>query len=222
MLKALVLKELREVALVAAIGLAVFFYFLALAVGYQIPAWSHHGVVDVPFVTDDFVYEATVISFCLAVALGFVQSYAESLRGTWVWLLHRPASRAKIVAVKLLVGLAVYLVCAGLPIACYAFWAATPGKHAGPFYWSMTSDAWKNWFWMVPTYLGGFLSGVYPGRWFAARLLPMLGVGILTVILAVFEQSAPVGRPWAWAGMALLIVATVCAIQFVARSRDFS
>jgi hypothetical protein len=193
-----------------------------LAVGYQIPAWSPHGVADVPFVQDDFVYQALVISFCLALALGLVQSYLESVRGTWLWLLHRPASRTEIVAVKLLVGAAVYLTCAALPVACYACWAATPGKHPGPFEWSMTADAWHNCLWMLPIYLGSFLSGIFPGRWFGTRLLPLTGIAILAGILAVFEQGGPVWRHWSWAGIVLLVIVSISTILFAIRSRDFS
>ena len=222
MLKALVLKELREVAIVAAIGLAAFFYFLALAVGYQIPTWSHHAVADVPFVADDFIYEIIVISFCLAVGLGLAQSYLESVRGTWIWLLHRPANRNLVVAVKLLVGGAVYLACAAVPIACYAWWAATPRKHAGPFEWSMTADAWGNCIWMLAVYLGSFLSGIYPGRWFGTRLLPAIGVAVLAGAIVVLEQSLPSWQNWSWPAFGLLVVAAVYAILFVVRSRDFS
>lgn len=95
MWKRLVLKELREVALVAGLGLAVLFYFLGLAVGYRLPEWSSTQISNVPFVENDpFTGKLGVISFCLAAALGLSQSYLESLRGTWLWLLHRPISRA--------------------------------------------------------------------------------------------------------------------------------
>ena len=39
---------------------------------------------------------------------------------------------------KLASGLAVLLVITGAMIQIYAMWAATPGTHPSPFFWSMT------------------------------------------------------------------------------------
>lgn len=225
MWKALVLKELREVALIAGLGLVALFYFLALAIGCNLPNWSTTQISDVPFVRNDpFTGKMGVVLFCLAVALALSQSYLESLRGTWLWLLHRPISRTRLVAVKLLVGTTVYLLCAAPPILCYAWWAATPGAHAGPFEWSMTAGAWRTCVLMLAIYSGAFLSGVYPGRWFGTRLLPLIGVGILATIALLTSDDgfSPAWRPWAWPAFVLLIASCVYAILHVVHTRDFS
>lgn len=123
---------------------------------------------------------------------------------------------------KLLVGGTAYLLCAALPIVCYGCWAAIPGKHAGPFEWSMTAGAWRNCVLMLAIYLGGFFSGVYPGRWFGTRLLPLIGAGALAAACLLMADDYPVWRPWAWPAFALVVVGCVYAILFVVHSRDFS
>jgi hypothetical protein len=222
MLKALVLKELREVAGIGLIGLVVLGYLTALSVGYNLPRLLPGGG-RIPFVEDPFVYQAAIISFCLAAAIGMAQSLLESARGTWVWIWHRPVRRESVIGVKLGVGAAVYLACGMLPIVWYALWAATPGTHASPFLWSMTYDAWANCLSMVVVYLAGFLSGVWPGRWFGTRLLPLVGVGtLLWATRFIFERYWPHRWIVEWALIGLLAAAVVYSIVFTVRERDFS
>ncbi|HEX7447254.1 MAG TPA: hypothetical protein VF306_06905 [Pirellulales bacterium] len=223
MLKALVFKELRETGLLGLLALAVGFYNLASVLGYDIPHWAGHHAATTPFIGDGFVAEVAIMALFLAVALGLMQSYAESARGTWLWLLHRPIGRNRVIAVKLAVGTVVYVLCAAPPLAVYALWAATPRTHASPFEWSMTIDAWRYCFAMLVMYFAAFLSGVWPGRWWGARLLPFLGVGVLAYAGShVFDRTLPLGRHWEWAWLALLAAASIYATLFVVRSRDFS
>lgn len=223
MLKALVYKELRETALLAALALAAGFYDLASVLGYHVPHWAGHRAAPAPFVADGFVAEAAVIALLLATALGLLQSFVESARGTWLWLLHRPVSHRQVIGIKLAVGAAVFSFCATLPLIVYALWAATPRTHASPFAWSMTVDAWRNCLAMLVVYFAAFLSGVWPGRWFGTRLLPLLGAGILAYVgIHICEQAWPQWRHWQWAWLLLLASASIYAIRFVVRTRDFS
>ncbi len=77
-----------------------------------------------------------------ALRLGWRQSGWEGMRGTYLFLLHRPASRAAMVGTKIAIGLALLLLLTAWPILIYALWASTPGRHASPFAWSMTLPAW--------------------------------------------------------------------------------
>lgn len=207
MLKALVLKELREIAAIGLIALAVLGYLVALSIGYKLPRWLPAGA-EIPFVSDPFIYVAAMISFCLAAALGLAQSMLETARGTWMWLWHRPARRERIIAAKLGVGTMTYLLCAALPILWYALWAATPATHKSPFLWAMTYDAWANCLSMLVIYLGGFLTGVWPGRWFGTRLLPLVGVGTLLYALRfIFERYWPQWWLAEWTSIGLLAAA---------------
>lgn len=114
---------------------------------------------------------------------------------------------------KLSAGLGLYLVTAAMPILLYAGWAATPGTHASPFEWSMTLGAWQIWLAITGFYLAAFLVGIRPARWIGSRLLPLVGVGVLVVILAVNRWLI---------GIFILDACLVSAIFFVACSRDYS
>ncbi|MGA2256111.1 MAG: hypothetical protein ABSG53_15800 [Thermoguttaceae bacterium] len=218
MLKALVLKELRETAWIALIGLVAHLAFVANYAGYDVlPFWST-GRVAIPFLDDRFVSSFCLVSIALAVALGLRQTAFESGRGTWLFLLHRPVSMRHVLAVKLAVGTGLYLICGLITILSYAAWAAMPGKHPSPFLWWMTADAWKAWGAIAVVYLGAFLSGMRPAHWFGTRLLPLVAGGLLAMLvgLALF---------WPLLGIAVFLLVAACLvslIHFTARTRDFS
>ena len=99
----------------------------------------------------------------------------------------------------------------------YAWWAAVPGHHPSPFEWSMTGRAWRLVFLMPLLYLGAFLSGLRPARWFGTRLLPLVAAAVFLLLLNIL--------PW-WLLSFLLAVllygmlaANVC---YVARTRDYA
>ena len=147
MVMAIVIKELREIRLFAALALAIYGVYVSKLTGH----WNHlltnlfgwlpglgNPLPDVPFVQDGFTMMYGFVGFALAIALGFRQSFWELRQGTFPFLLHRPLSRRAIMLTKLVSGAGVLLLCTVLPIAVYAAWAATPGTHPGPFEWSMT------------------------------------------------------------------------------------
>jgi hypothetical protein len=219
MWKALVLKELRECAPIAAAALAAYGCILAHALRVDMVFWPVPQEPDVPFVTDDFILQTTFVSLCLAIGLAMKQVLAESTHGTWLWLLHRPLKRGQVLAVKLATGGGVFAVCAGLPILLYACWAAWPRTHASPFYWSMTESAWQTWGTLGLVYLGSFLSALRPGRWIGTRLLPLAGTATLAVIaFDMLDLSIVV-----LGSIFLLLAASlIVGIQHVGRVRDFS
>jgi hypothetical protein len=118
---------------------------------------------------------------------------------------------------KLATGAAVLVFCAGVPIVIYAWWAAIPGHHASPFEWSMASTAWR----MIPLglllYVGSFLSGIRPGRWFGTRLLPLVAAVVLVIAICNLP-SWSVGLSLAMTLGGLMVV-NVC---WVARVRDYA
>ena len=219
-MRALALKELREVSGVAAIALAVYLAMVVNLMGAKVFDWVPGmplGTEEVPFTGGGFTTLFSFISALFAVALGFRQSATESARGTFLFLLHRPLSRDVIVLTKLATGAAVFVACAAVPILLYAAWAAAPGHQAGPFAWSMTGSAWRLVYLTPLLYLGAFLSGLRPARWFGTRLLPL--VAALTLLVLLYWVSWPV------AGLALLTLAgavLVSNVCFVARVRDYS
>jgi hypothetical protein len=220
MLKALVLKELRELAPFAALALVAYAALVLYSIGYSIPFIGAVGQ-EYPFLSDDFVVPLGFIAAGLALALALRQTVAESLLGTWAWLLHRPLPRHSIFAAKLLTGWGLYAVCTALPIVWYACWAATPGKSAVPFFWSMTLDAWQVWFTVGAAYPACFLAGIWPGHWFGTRLLVLAGAGIILFVFAL----APFGSDWwvlAWIFPPLFASLLVLSVFSIVWLRDFS
>jgi ABC-type transport system involved in multi-copper enzyme maturation permease subunit len=226
--KAMAIKELRETRGIALLALAV---YGVSVVGAMTPAVSRNLVFLVfssypregatPFVNDSFVLKFYWISAAVAIALGMRQTVGESVRGTYPFLLHRPAERRLLIGTKLLVGMVVYLVCALLPLVIYSLWAATPGTHASPFEWSMTLPSWVGWIAMLTLYLGAFLSGIRSGRWYRSRLLPLAAAA-----LPVFVAMAMASDLW-WCRWSCLIVLVmdiwmIATILFVVRTRDYS
>jgi len=215
-------KELRETAWIALVGLAAHLGFVANCAGYGILPFRLSAVgaarTAIPFLEGSFLTSFSIVSAALAVALGLRQTAAESGRGTWLFLLQRPASLKRALAAKLAVGLGLYLVCGLTAILSYAFWAMLPGRHASPFLWWMTSDAWRAWGQISVVYLGAFLAGIRPAHWFGTRLLPLAAGGVLAVLL-IFPLF------WPLAGTAVLLLVAACLvdlIHFTAQTRDFS
>lgn len=218
MLRALVIKELREVYWIAAVAAAAYL----VAVGAQIGAEPFARLAPMarwqaPFVGQSFVLAFGGVSAAFAVALGLRQSAWEGGRGLYLFLLHRPLRRETIFLTKLATGAALLLLCAGGPLLWYVVWAATPGHHPGPFAWSMTGQAWRVYLLAPLVYLGAFLSGLRPADWFGTRLLPLAaGAGLATVLVLV---------PWWPLGLAAgaaAYAALVAAVCQVARTRDYS
>ncbi len=220
-MRALVLKELREVFGIAAIALGCYLALAVNAMGARVFDWvpgMPAGTHEVPFVGSGFTTFFTFISVVFAAALGFRQSAWESARGTFLFLLHRPLRREAVFLVKLAMGIGVLLVCASLPIIAYGMWAAVPGHHASPFEWSMTASTWRLTFLLPLLYLGAFLSGLRPARWFGTRLLPLVAAILFLVLLYVMPWWWTVGLP-----LALLLYGLLAAnVCFVGQVRDYA
>jgi hypothetical protein len=160
----------------------------------------------------------------MTIALGYRQTLSESTHHTYPFLFHRPAGRRWLIGMKLFVGLGLYLVCGASVIVAYGLWAATPGKHASPFEWSMTVPTWMILFQMTMLYLGAFLSGIRPGRWFGTRLLPLFAVVLLGFLTCSITSFVPFGSKLVLPVVVTLVadVWLIVTILFVARTRDYS
>ena len=220
MLRALAWKEFREIAGMTALAALAYAAVVSGMAGVRLFSempWITGPKDAVPFLGQDFTSMMCAISGVLAIALGFRQSAWEYTRHTYLFLLHRPAPRRQIFFTKIIVGLAVLLIVTAAAILAYALWAATPGTHPSPFYWSMTLDAWRMWMALPVIYLGAFLSGLRRARWFGTRLLPLVAVLPLFLII-----GGPVYLPLALLGFVIAIAATCAAIVHVAYASDFS
>ncbi len=222
MLKALLFKELRETMW---IGIAAFLAYMATIagmMGYSLFNYDSSNMpVLIPFLSGDSWGSFIIISVIFSIALGLWQTVMESRRGTWLMLLHRPISRRRLICVKLAVGMGLYLVVSGVPILIYAVWAAAPGTHASPFFWWMSAWIWQLWLITSLVYLGGFLTGIRPGRWLGTRLFPISAAAVCTLIVGVAIFGF---RRWFFGFAAFFLISAVFAgvILYVARTRDFS
>jgi len=220
MLKALAIKELRESAGLVALAVIGMVWTVSDLMGYSFTGslfgYNDYGKDYFAFLNDNFTTRATIFVGGLAIALGLKQSAWELGRETYYFLLHRPIERWKVIATKLLVGLVLVLCVLAEPIVWYGWWAATPGKRAVPFEWSMALDAWKLALTLPLVYLGAFLSGMRPGQWFGTRLVPLIAA-ILFVVLA---NQIPL---W-WLALPVMLIGYGCAltaISYYTQTRDY-
>jgi hypothetical protein len=222
MYKALVLKELRETAGIAALALLAYCLLVMSQMGYDVPPFFYHqGREKIPFLDSIYISWFICISVVFSTVLGLWQTVVESYRGTWPYLLHRPMDLRKLIGVKMAVGAGVYLIVSAVPTLIYAAWASLPGTHASPFFWWMTEPTWLCWIVIVVCYLGAFLAGVRPGRWFGTRLLPVPAAYLMAALILCirFQLRTELGT--------LIALVIVCAffinmILFAVRTRDFS
>ncbi len=224
MIGALFRKEARELLPLVIVAAIVQLYITAAAMHVPLPLLEESDEV-VPFLHGGGVISWVLgVAGLLAVVVGLRQTLWESTQGTFQYLLHTPVERDNIFAVKLGVGVATCLLVGGLPLAVYALWAATPGTHASPFFWSMTVPMWVLWVQLPLLYLGAFLTGLRPARWYGSRLLPILA-GAATYLLV---SMVGLESDWQLAEvLGLVITVLACAglavvVLFVARTRDFS
>jgi len=233
MYKTLVMKELRETALiwgfaVAAIAYAIFSVLIGANrlsfEGVPLLGWIMQQASLSGFNRNFIFLDAgletkfTTMSVLFTIGVGLLQTLGESVRGTYPFLLHRPMSRRRIIAVKLAVGTGVYLGISGGAILILGLWSATPGTHPSPFEWSMTAGVWRIWIVMPIFYFGAFLTGIRPARWYGSRLFPL----IAAVFFYFLASSFPNGFA-SNAAMTILIVACFTVCIFVAsEDRDYS
>jgi hypothetical protein len=217
MIRALVIKELRECLPLAAVAAAFAAWLLHVATGGA--AWP----IDVarssdpqPFLTSSPWIGLPFVAGPLAALLGLKQMWWDDFRGAYPFLLHRPVSRSQVFLTKVAVGLALVQTIGAAMILIYAAWAATPGAHASPFFWAMTLPAWKAWLAMPVVYLGAALSGLRTGRWYGSRLLPLVAsVSIPALLVAV---------PFMWAtlvGLGIAVAVFLPSLMSVAATRDY-
>jgi ABC-type transport system involved in multi-copper enzyme maturation permease subunit len=227
MLTAMIRKEVRELLPLTVFALLVQFFLITVETGVDwqpLTSWlnsnPYRGRI-IPFVSPTSCFYNFVATGVWAVTLGLWQTMWESSRGTFLLLLHRPVRRETIIGAKLLVGGLLCLLAGGLPLLCYAIWAAIPGTHASPFEWSMTGWAWQSCVVLILLYLGAFLSGLRSARWYVSRFWPVATALLVVAIL----NTTPSSTIWWWIELVFVVLVgggLLLAILHVARSRDYS
>ena len=182
MYRAMIIKELRETRAVT-IG-AVILYGLFLMERRHMLEYPNDTI---PFINNAFFSTFIFYAGLMAGSLGAWQTFGESVRKTYPFLLHHPATPNWLIGMKLVVGMGVYLFVTAIPIVICALWAATPGTYASPFEWWMTAPVWVCWFAMITIYLATFLSGIMPGPWYGARFFTNGSIGCRAVSVIGFQ-----------------------------------
>lgn len=217
MSQALLIKELRESAGLLAVAVLACGCFLATLTGFPTLPWQSGQVASLPFVTDGLSFALWLVGGALAILLGLKQTAWEAGFGTYAFLLHRPVPRWKVFALKIAFGVAALLLITGLFILAYAAWAATPGVHAAPFFWTMTLPAWKLWFALPLLYLGAFFSGIRPARWFGTKLAPLAASAVVAVLLSLAPWFIVLGP----LGYLAFVSLSLLGIFYYVQHRDF-
>jgi hypothetical protein len=219
MIKILAIKELRE-----SLGVTV---LAALAMAWQVMICMRRDPMEMfisrvdrnhlAFIRGDGFYDWAVLAMgSFAIILGLKQSAWEVHNNTFYFLLHRPMSRRRVFAIKLAVGASLVVAVLAAAILIYGAWAAVPGHLAAPFEWSMTLESWNLAAALPLVYLGAFLSGIRPGRWFGTRLIPLAGSLFLVLIVCIVPLW------WMQVPIQLLgYMGLIVAIDFYSETRDY-
>ena len=226
----LILKELRSLSRLIALALLADGWLLSELTGQS--QWLHGA-----FPTQSgfaLAHASWLLWFgfllvVIASVLGLAMSLDDELRGTWAFALYRPVSRRAYIGAKLLVGGAMTLALSALPVAVYSMWAATPGNVAAPFRWSLLQPAIEACGWSVVVFLGAFLSGIRPAKWWWSRLWPLgatVVLGLWFWVIAL-EPDFPIASvvPNAtqyWSLCSGMVVVLVVSILAVVEERDFA
>jgi hypothetical protein len=219
MIKALAIKELRESLGITAVAALAMAWLVLACMGRNalyVLMYRSYDTNHIAFVGDGFFDWTAIFAGALAVMLGFKQSAWEVHHNTISFLFHRPLSRRLVLAIKLMVGALLVFSVLAVSIVIYGIWAATPGHLPAPFEWSMTLDSWKLACTLPLIYLGAFLSGIRPGRWFGTRLLPLVATILWSAILSI--------SPYWWLQVPLLVVGYVgllSSIDYYTETRDY-
>jgi ABC-type transport system involved in multi-copper enzyme maturation permease subunit len=128
-----------------------------------------------------FLKLAMVCCAIFGAILGWLQVHNERHRDLWAFLIHRPLSRTKIFFAKVIAGLCLYVVGAGLPLLGVIVMIRIPGHIAAPFEWAMVLPVTAYFLSGIVYYFAGLLTGLRQARWYASRGLG-LGVAILVSV----------------------------------------
>ncbi|MSR59369.1 MAG: hypothetical protein EXS05_17290 [Planctomycetaceae bacterium] len=228
MYKALAFKELRETAWIGGLVVAAMLLVVLEQMGWHlferrwlVPAPLPAGIVlsdPIPFVHRGLADGLAVIGICGALALGFRQVLGESIRGTWVFLLHRPAPRQALILTKIAVGAGLLFAASAVPVFVLAVWAATPGTHASPFDWRMTVYPLGVCLAATSLYLAAFLCSLRSAPWHGSRYLPLIAAALVMGWVYVTAW-------WPLTGWVVALVSDVvylAAILNAAQTREYS
>lgn len=218
--RTLLWKEFRETWWLAGLLLAIWQCPLLERMGFSFePGTFRFGyqLVSVSnlFVSSRIVESASLSGLVTGSLLGLLQTLAEDWRGTWPFLLHRPAKRSVILRCKFALGLTLSLLATYIPLLVYYLWANWFGWHTAPFYWWMTGPAVLAALVVIPAYCAAVASGLSSSRWYGTKFLPLSGVIFLNFYALNWSAAVQLGC------FAFTTILACLAIFDAARRRDW-
>jgi ABC-type transport system involved in multi-copper enzyme maturation permease subunit len=190
-MKQLLKKEWREQFKVALIGLVIFTIVLITAVrtGLSPLRTLFQGYGNTiaaaglqPLVSSSLLVQSAFFCALFGGLLGWLQIQAERHPDLRAFLLHRPMERTTILWSKLLAGLGLYAVGAGLPMAGLVIYVIIPGHVPAPFEWAMVLPLVNIFLLGLLFLVAGMLTGARQARWYGSRIFG-LGPAVLTACL---------------------------------------
>ena len=205
-MKALIQKELRENLKLAVLGLAIFALMLVLEYRDFLHAMKDmmlgntnlRGDLLQPLIAPLFYMATGYFCAIFGAVLGWFQIHNERHRDLWAFLIHRPITRTGIFLGKIIGGLVLYALVAGLPLVCFIGWALAPGHVAAPFEWVMLWPVAVFFLWGIVFYFAGMLTGLRQARWYASRAL---GLGVALIV-----SIAVVAAPQFWQALVFILI----------------
>lgn len=222
---ALIFKELRSLSRFIALALLADVWLLNEMTGARFGG-TRPAVSGLVLVRADWLICFGFVAAGIASLLGLAMSLDDGLRGTWPFALFRPISRRAYVGVKLLVGGVLTWLLVALPVAGYSVWVT---QSESLWRWSLLQPAIEACGWSVVVFLGAFLSGIRPAKWWWSRLWPLGGTVVLGLWFWLasqdpnsdFEVIVPSPSLY-WGlcvGMSALLVVSILS---VVEERDFA
>ncbi len=173
-MRSLIWKELRENIKWAALSMVLLGFACLQGLNttrYGMPDYYYYD--GITLCNKTFLLVTTFGFAAAGIMLGLVQILPELKRDRWAALLHRPASRESILGGKLIAGLLLYGIAAGLPFLFSVWMVATPGNYASPFLPAMVLPGLADLTAGALYYLAAVTLGLQRGGWIGLRLLPL-------------------------------------------------
>ncbi len=223
---ALLRKELTETAHLGLCAMAFLLTWVGLETNVEVvtlfPFWSWFGIRpqeinSIPFLDTKIHTPLAIAAGCLAAVLAVRQAFFEEQSKAYAFLLPLPVKRSTLFLTKMFTGMLVYFVALLIPILVYALWAAKPGHHPSPFFWSMTWLPIRLIIVLSVLYFGWLLTWLRPVSWFGTRTLPLVAVIALAFMWAELMD-------WLWWVVFLVILTDALlavSILWVAEERDY-
>lgn len=212
MWKAIWWKEWRETGWFLLISAVLVFHSVGSQCGWSpLSAFDPFGISDsysvfrsehsFPFRGESPPMLAMFAIALFGIGVGLWQSLAESSRQTWLFLLHRPVPRSRLLLVKWAYGAIGTLALVALGLGVGLWLSARPGSRPAPFEWVGVIPWWQAFFATTLFYSGAFLVGLRPAPWRGSRLLPLAALLGTSV---VFNVETP--AVWWWCGLMTLVM----------------